>query len=64
VSVRERDMLAAVPLLIPCDCGYVAFGDTPDELLADIKAHLADRHPQEVDQHSDEDLLGMAEQVA
>jgi predicted small metal-binding protein len=57
-------MLAAMALVIPCDCGYVAFGETPDELLTDIRAHLADRHPQEVDQHRDEDLLAMAEQVA
>jgi hypothetical protein len=46
-------------MLIPCDCGYVAYGETTAELLVDIKAHLRSSHPQEVDVHSDGDLLDL-----
>ena len=49
--------------VINCECGYVVRGDTDEELLTGAHAHMRDAHPDMAGKVSDEDLLGMAEEV-
>jgi predicted small metal-binding protein len=48
--------------VINCDCGYVARGETDEDLLADVRKHIADQHPDDPGRMevSDEDLLSQA----
>jgi predicted small metal-binding protein len=48
---------------ITCECGYVADGETDDEVVADIRGHMRDDHPQLVGQVSDADLRGWIEET-
>jgi predicted small metal-binding protein len=47
---------------INCDCGYVAKGETEEELLEDANAHIQSEHPDLAGKVSREDLLAQAEQ--
>jgi predicted small metal-binding protein len=49
--------------VINCDCGYVARGETEDELVEDLNLHIEEIHPGMVDAVSEEDMLAMAEEV-
>lgn len=49
--------------VINCECGYVVRGASDEELLQGAQAHMRDAHPDMVGKISDEDLLGMAEEV-
>jgi predicted small metal-binding protein len=49
--------------IINCECGYVARGETDDELIADAERHINRDHPDLVGKVSRADLLGMAEEV-
>lgn len=49
--------------VINCECGYVARGETDDELLADAEQHVQSVHPDLVGKLSRENLLGMAEEA-
>ncbi|HYL50791.1 MAG TPA: DUF1059 domain-containing protein [Acidimicrobiia bacterium] len=44
--------------LIRCECGFVARGDTDDQVIGAIREHLAADHPTLLDSVSDQDLLG------
>ncbi|MFI5042137.1 MAG: DUF1059 domain-containing protein [Acidimicrobiales bacterium] len=44
--------------LIRCECGFVARGDTDDEVIDAIRDHLASDHPALFDTVGREDLLG------
>ncbi|HEY7007457.1 MAG TPA: DUF1059 domain-containing protein [Jatrophihabitantaceae bacterium] len=44
--------------LIRCECGFVARGDTDDEVVAAIREHMAADHPAVLSSVSREDLLG------
>lgn len=44
--------------LIRCECGFIARGDTDDEVVAAIRAHMKTDHPVLLDTVSREDLLG------
>lgn len=44
--------------LINCECGFVARGDTDDEVIEIIRAHLKQDHPQLLAKVSRDDLLG------
>ena len=44
--------------LIRCECGFVARGDTDDEVIAAIREHMAADHPALQGSVSREDLLG------
>jgi predicted small metal-binding protein len=44
--------------LIRCECGYVARGETDDEVVGAIRAHMATDHPALLETVSQEDLLG------
>lgn len=42
---------------IRCECGYVAQGDTDEEVIAAIRDHLATDHPALLDTIGQDDLL-------
>ena len=48
--------------VINCDCGYVARGETEDELLANAEQHIQDQHPDLVGKVGREELLAQAVQ--
>ena len=48
--------------VIKCECGYVARGDSEEDLLVSARAHIADAHPDLVGKVGDDDLLAMAEE--
>jgi predicted small metal-binding protein len=43
--------------VIHCDCGYVARGDTDDDLVADAQKHAREAHDMEITR---EQVLAMA----
>jgi predicted small metal-binding protein len=43
--------------LIRCECGYVARGDSDDQVIGQIRGHLSTDHPALLDQVSQDDLL-------
>jgi predicted small metal-binding protein len=48
--------------VINCDCGYVARGETEDDLVANAEQHIADKHPEMKEQMGREQILALAEQ--
>jgi predicted small metal-binding protein len=44
--------------LIRCECGFVAQGDSDDEVVSVIRGHMADDHPALLASVSSQDLLG------
>jgi len=52
-----------VAYVINCDCGYVARGETEEELLTVAEAHIKDAHPDLVGKVKREDLLAQAQQT-
>jgi predicted small metal-binding protein len=44
--------------IINCECGFVARGDSDDEVIDKIRAHMKQDHPQLLDRVSRDDLLG------
>ncbi len=44
--------------LIRCECGFVARGDNDDDVITEIRAHMAADHPAVLGTVSREDLLG------
>jgi predicted small metal-binding protein len=48
---------------INCECGYVAKGETQDELIQDAEQHIQSTHPDLVGQVSREELLAQAQEV-
>jgi predicted small metal-binding protein len=49
--------------VINCDCGYTARGESDEDLVRDARNHIQSDHPDMVGKVSDDDLLGMAEEV-
>jgi predicted small metal-binding protein len=43
--------------LIRCECGFVARGDSDDQVVTEIRGHMATDHPVLLDTVSREDLL-------
>jgi predicted small metal-binding protein len=48
---------------ISCECGYVARGESGDEVVALIRDHMRSDHPELLEQVSDEDLRGWIEET-
>lgn len=48
---------------VTCECGYVGRGETDDEVIAAIRDHLRDDHPDLVDQVTDDQIKGWIEVV-
>jgi predicted small metal-binding protein len=44
--------------LIRCECGFVARGDSDDQVVRVIQGHMATDHPALLDTVSRDDLLG------
>jgi predicted small metal-binding protein len=44
--------------LIRCECGFVARGETDDQVVGTIRGHMASDHPALLDTVSEQDLLG------
>jgi len=44
--------------LIRCECGFVARGDSDDQVIGLIRTHMSSDHPALLDQVSREDLMG------
>jgi predicted small metal-binding protein len=47
--------------VVNCKCGYTARGETDDELVSNVEAHVRSDHPEMVDKMTRDDILGMAE---
>ncbi len=46
---------------IKCECGFLARGQSEDEVVAEIRAHMAADHPDLVGKVSRDDLVGWIE---
>ena len=44
--------------IIRCECGYVARGDTDDDVISTIREHMSTDHPALLETVGQEDLLG------
>lgn len=49
--------------LVNCECGQVVRGNTDDELIANVEAHINRDHPDLVGKLSRDDILAMAEEA-
>lgn len=48
---------------VKCECGYVARGETDDEVVEKIRSHIASDHPELMDKISDSDIRGWIEVI-
>ena len=48
---------------VTCECGYVARGDTDDEVVALIREHVRTDHPQLLDTVTEDVIRGWVEIV-
>jgi len=48
---------------INCECGFVARGETEDEVIARIRNHMRSDHPELLERVSEEDLRGWIEET-
>ena len=46
--------------MVNCPCGVTVRGETDDELVTNVEAHVRDQHPEQVGTMSREQILGMA----
>jgi predicted small metal-binding protein len=49
--------------IINCECGYVARGETEDEVVLLIQEHMREDHPDLLEKVSREDLVGWIEET-
>ncbi len=49
--------------VINCDCGYTVRGETDEELLAEARKHIEEKHAEMKDKVTDEQLLGQAQEA-
>lgn len=49
--------------IINCECGYVARGETEDEVVQLIQEHMREDHPDLLQKVSREDLVGWIEET-
>jgi len=47
--------------LIRCECGFVARGDSDDEVIENIRGHMKEDHPALLDTVATEELRGWIE---
>jgi predicted small metal-binding protein len=48
---------------IKCECGFLARGQSEDDVVAEIRAHMAADHPDLVGKVSRDDLVGWIEET-
>ena len=46
--------------VVHCPCGVNVEGETDDQIVAHVQAHIESDHPEQVGKYSREDILGMA----
>ncbi len=46
--------------VVNCPCGETVRGETDDELVSNVEAHVRDKHPDMVGTMSRDQILGMA----
>jgi predicted small metal-binding protein len=46
--------------VVHCPCGKDVSGESDDELVANVEAHISEDHPDLVGKYSREDIVGMA----
>jgi predicted small metal-binding protein len=51
----KEDVMARI---IRCECGYVARGDSDDDVISTIRDHMSTDHPALLETVGQEDLLG------
>ena len=49
--------------VVNCPCGTTLRGETDDDLVSNVEAHVQSDHPEMVGKMSREDVLGMAEEA-
>jgi predicted small metal-binding protein len=49
--------------LINCECGFVARGDSEDDVIAAIRDHMRTDHPDLLDKVSRDELVGWIEET-
>jgi predicted small metal-binding protein len=54
-TTSEEDVMARI---IRCECGYVARGETDDEVITTIRGHMGTDHPALLETVGRDDLLG------
>ena len=48
---------------VDCPCGETVRGESDDELVSNVEAHVQERHPEMVGTMSREQILGMASEA-
>lgn len=48
--------------VVNCPCGTTVRGDSDDELVANVEAHVQESHPDMVGKMTRDDILGQAEE--
>lgn len=48
--------------VINCECGEVVRGNSDEEIISAVKAHVSKHHPALVGKLSEHDILGMSEE--
>jgi hypothetical protein len=48
---------------VNCPCGEVVRGESDDELVSNVEAHVQDKHPEMVGTMSRDQILGMAQEA-
>jgi uncharacterized protein len=56
-AIEEGKNMAKV---VNCECGTTVRGETDDELVSAVEAHVREHHPEMAGQMSREQILGMA----
>jgi predicted small metal-binding protein len=49
---------------VNCPCGETVRGESDDEIVANVEAHIQDKHPDMVGTMSREQILDMAQEAA
>lgn len=60
VAVPDHEHEEAAMQVVHCPCGVDVSGESDDELVEAVEAHVASDHPEQVGQHSRESILEMA----
>ncbi len=60
VRSATRPKESVMAKVVNCPCGETVRGETDDELVANVEAHVRSDHPEMVGKMTREDVLGMA----
>jgi predicted small metal-binding protein len=44
---------------LECDCGFVARGETDEEVMDNMLEHVEERHPDKIAEMSEGEMIGM-----